>query len=74
MQYTICEQKKNNFMESVLRIDNIQLEDEGSYSCATRLNDGGVSVSAYKTIIVLSNEKDEGMTFYRNNMTQWIHR
>ena len=48
-------------MESMLRIEGIQLEDEGSYSCATRLNGGGVSMSANKTIIVLSNEKDEGM-------------
>ena len=48
----------------MLRIEGIQLEDEGSYSCATRLNGGGVSMSANKTIIVLSNEKDEGMILY----------
>ena len=56
-----CKHKKNNFTASILTIEDIQLEDEGSYSCATRLNHGGVSVSANTTIIVLSNDNDEGM-------------
>ena len=61
-------------MESILTIEDIQLEDEGSYSCATRLNHGGVSMSANKTTIVLSNEKDEGMALCHDNVTQWINK
>lgn len=55
-QYTICEQKQDTFTESILRIENILLEDEGLYSCATRLNNGELSASAHnKKITVLSS-------------------
>ena len=45
-------------MESILRIENVLLEDidAGLYLCATRLSNGEVmSASANKTITVLSN-------------------
>ena len=55
-QYTICEQKQDTFTESILRIENILLEDEGLYLCATRLNNGELFTSAHnKKITVLSS-------------------
>ena len=55
-QYTVCERKQDTFTESILRIENILLEDEGLYSCTTRLNNGELSASTHnKKITVLSS-------------------